>query len=44
VICSRDEEGVSPQSKFTQKFSLMMMGQYWLGKAKPKRAFIATEF
>jgi len=45
VVHSRDNEGVetaheanSPKNQ--PQFSLMMMmGQYWLGKTKPKKAF-----
>jgi len=52
VVHSRDYEEVdmahevkSPENE--PQFSQMMMGQYWLGKTKPKNACfqkVATEF
>jgi len=44
VVHSRDDEevGVAHKVKSLEKqpqFSQMTMGQYWLGKTKPKQAF-----
>jgi len=48
VVRSRDDKevGVAHQvksSKNQSQFSLTMMGQYWLGKYKPKQAFTLTQ-
>jgi len=44
VVHSRDNEevGVAHELKSLEnqpQFSQMMMGQYWLGKTRPKQAF-----
>jgi len=47
VVHSRDNKGVGVAHKIIPpknqpQFSQTMMGQYWLGKTKPKQAFRAT--
>jgi len=47
VVHSRDDEeiGVAHQVKSPKnqpQFSQTTMGQYWLGKSKPKQAFTPT--
>jgi len=48
VVHSRDDEevGVAHEVKSPEnqpQISQMAMGQYWLGKAKPKKAFRSTQ-